>query len=116
MSSPTQPEVFIYRMPGPSMTQESQVQQMDHELRGLAHGVHRARVAIDFGEVHYITSRVLGILVAFHKDVDKAGGHIVLFGLNPATQRVLKVTRLDSILREVASEDEARQVLLEGPQ
>src|SRR5688572_11639491 len=105
-SASTGKDVVVYRVRGPSVVQDADVKRFDSEVRGLVDGK-SAKLAIDFSGVHHVTSRVLGIMVAIHDKLGKLGGGVVLFGVNPATERVLKVTRLHTILPVVTNEQAA---------
>ena len=89
------------------MVEEGEVKRFDKDLLELSTGK-VVFLGIDFASVHHVGSRVLGILVALHDRLGKAGGGVVLFGLNPAMERVLKVTRLQTVLPVAANEQAAR--------
>lgn len=101
-------EILQYSMPGPSVVQDEDVNQLRGDLDALIAGHPRARVAIDCSATHYVSSRVLGLLVSFCTGVTDAGGQVVLYGVTPATERVLNVTRLSTLLTVVENEAEAR--------
>ncbi len=103
--------ILTYRMPGPSVVQDEDVQRLHDELHALIDGHDQARVAVDCSETHYVSSRVLGLLVSFCTGVCDRGGQVVLYGVTPATERVLNVTRLSTLLTVVENESEARSRL-----
>lgn len=112
MSSPSYADqIRIYRMPGPSVVHDQEVKRFQHELRAVISGVTAVRLAIDLSDTHHVSSRVLGLLVAFRNEIVEGKGRMVLFNVNPATQRVLTVTRLNSFLPVVESEREALEDL-----
>ncbi|MEO1175348.1 MAG: STAS domain-containing protein, partial [Myxococcota bacterium] len=78
------------------------------DLDSLIAGRPKALVAIDCSATHYVSSRVLGLLVSFCTGVTESGGRVVLYGVTPATERVLNVTRLSTLLTVVENESEAR--------
>ncbi len=104
-------EIVLYTMPGPSVVQDEDVKQLQAALDELVRGRVSAKIAIDCSNTHYVSSRVLGLLVSFCTDVKDAGGKVVLYGVTPATERVLNVTRLSTLLTVCENEAEARSRL-----
>ncbi|MEO0812460.1 MAG: STAS domain-containing protein [Myxococcota bacterium] len=104
-------EIILYTMPGPSVVQDEDVKQLQSALQELVAGRDKARFGIDCSHTHYVSSRVLGLLVSFCTDVKDAGGKVVLYGVTPATERVLNVTRLSTLLTVCENEAEARSRL-----
>ncbi|MEM6730385.1 MAG: STAS domain-containing protein [Myxococcota bacterium] len=105
-------DVIFYSMPGPSVVQDEDVRALSAALAELVPGSRAsAKIAIDCSQTHYVSSRVLGLLVSFCTDITDAGGRVVLYGVTPATERVLNVTRLSTLLTVVENEEEARNRL-----
>jgi anti-sigma B factor antagonist len=65
-----------------------------------------ARVALDLSQVEFMDSSGLGALVSLLKAV-RPSGELVLFGLKPSVQEILRLTHLDSVFVAVATEDAA---------
>src|SRR5688572_24195193 len=55
-------------------------------------------VTLDLGNVEYVTSTVLGHLVALHKRLQTSGGRLSLDNVRPAVQEILRVTQLDQVI------------------
>lgn len=104
-------DIVLYTMPGPSVVQDEDVKQLQAALDELVAGRAKAKIAINCSNTHYVSSRVLGLLVSFCTDVKDAGGKVVLYGVTPATERVLNVTRLSTLLTVCENEAEARSRL-----
>jgi anti-anti-sigma factor len=68
------------------------------QLLALADGPGTKFVTLELGNVEYVTSTVLGHLVALHKRLQGAGGRLTLAGIRPAVQDILRVTQLDQVL------------------
>jgi len=64
-------------------------------------------VIINLGEVEWISSTGIGILIRGYKTIREAGGDFVLVRLGERTQQVFNVLRLDRIFVVLADEDEA---------
>jgi anti-sigma B factor antagonist len=52
---------------------------------------------IDFSNVEYLSSAVLGKLVAIHKKVQEGKGQLKLACIKPAIKEVFKITKLDKV-------------------
>jgi anti-anti-sigma factor len=75
-------------------------------LLGLADLPGQHRLTVDLGELPYLTSMLLGKLVALHTKVRGRGGHLALVNVPPAVYEVFRVSRLDTVL-DVRPQDAA---------
>ncbi len=66
---------------------------------------------LDLGEVSWVNSSGLGILIAGHLAARKKGGALKLMKVSSRIESILKVTRLISIFEVYPSEEEARKSL-----
>ena len=67
----------------------------------------RPFVILNLGEVDFVDSSALGLIVRFHARARTAGGHLELCGVGARIRQILSVTRLDTVLEAHESEDEA---------
>ena len=65
-----------------------------------------ARVALDLTRVGFLDSSGLGALVSLLKLV-RSNGELVLFGLKPSVQEILRLTHLDSVFTSASNEEAA---------
>ena len=65
-----------------------------------------ARIALDLSRVAFLDSSGLGALVSLLKTV-RPTGELVLFGLKPSVQEILRLTHLDSVFVSAPNEDAA---------
>ena len=72
--------------------------QVGTQLLALADAPGTRFVSLDLGNVEYVTSTILGHLVALHKRLQGAGGRLTLENVRPAVQDILRVTQLDQVL------------------
>jgi stage II sporulation protein AA (anti-sigma F factor antagonist) len=56
------------------------------------------RLVIDMSELEYISSAGLRVLLKVAKQIQKANGKVVLFGLNRNVREVFSITAFDRIL------------------
>jgi two-component system, OmpR family, response regulator len=68
------------------------------QLDTIAEQSHPSRLLIDFGNVDYVSSKALGVVVTLHKELLAAGRRLTLGNLSPPVYDVFAVTRLDTFL------------------
>jgi anti-sigma B factor antagonist len=56
------------------------------------------RLLVDFRNVRFLTSLMLGKLVLLNQAAEAAGGRLALFNLSPDVREIMEVTRLNLIL------------------
>jgi anti-anti-sigma factor len=59
----------------------------------------KTRIVVDLTEVPFVDSAGIGILVGCHGKVSTAGGHFRLAGVAERVMNVLRITKVDSIIR-----------------
>jgi len=77
---------------------EYHADQVGQQLLALADPVGTKFVTLDLANVEYLTSTVLGHLVALHKRLAVAGGRLTLDHVRPVVQDILRVTQLDQVI------------------
>ncbi len=70
------------------------------------------KVILDFAEVRFLSSSLLGVLVDLEAAIRANRGDLVLCGLRPELHKVFRITRLDKRLR--FEKDEARALACFG--
>lgn len=92
------PDVSIYRIPSASILRDEEIARFENEVFDLIRNKGALRLAIDFSNTYHVSSRALGLLVAFREEMKRRQGRIMLFGINPAIERVIELTRLNTLL------------------
>jgi anti-sigma B factor antagonist len=64
---------------------------------------------IDFSNVAFFSSAVLGLLIRISKKVNENGGKLRLCEINPKILEIFKITRLDKVFDICGSRDQAIQ-------
>lgn len=59
----------------------------------------QSRVLLDLGQVSFIDSSGIGVLVGAHRRAEEAGARIGLASPSPGVRRVFELTRTDRVLR-----------------
>lgn len=65
------------------------------------------KLVIDLGEVSYLNSSALGVLIAAHANYAKRGGHVKLCQLNKNLENLFVITKLSLVFDSYASQVEA---------
>jgi len=90
-----------------SVLDRTQIEAIGNELLGLVSDNDRKRVLINFEGVDYLSSAMLGKLIAVHKRLALKKGELKLCGIKPSIREVFEITRLDKVFDIYADEDAA---------
>jgi len=92
----------------PSLMNPTEVERVRGDLVRLVDEEKRLRLVLDFTRVKFFSSQVVGILLTLHKKLAAtAGGSLTLCGVGPQLIELLKITRLDRLLKIRESRREA---------
>ena len=80
------------------------------ELTGLLDRHAKPSVVIDLAPVTYLSSAMVGKLIAFYKGVIAAKGRLAIAGVRPDLMPIFKITQIDKLIRFYP---EAQQIILE---
>ena len=69
------------------------------DLLGMLVAGPQSRVLLDLGQVSFIDSSGIGVLVGAHRRAEEAGARIGLAAPNVGVRRVFELTRTDRVLR-----------------
>lgn len=93
-----QRDVTVVGFRSASILDASAVEAVAAELGALVDQRHLRWIVLDFSQVRFLASQMIGAVVGLHKKADEAGGRVVLCGLTPNLFRVFEVSRLDGVL------------------
>lgn len=77
---------------------DATIQEVARELFAMADNSYRPKIILNFENVDYLSSAVLGKIVAFHKKIKEAKGIAALCQIKPTIREVFKITKLDKVL------------------
>ena len=77
---------------------EESLHRIHDQLLALADEPSESELLLDFGNVDYVSSTVLDILVSLHKKLLARGRQMTVGNLSPQVHEVVGVTRLDKFL------------------
>ncbi len=73
----------------------------------------RRAIVLDFERVQYISSQAIGIVIQMHKKLSAMKrSSLVLCGVGPRLMELIKITRLDRLLKIKPSQKEAVKVVV----
>jgi len=93
----TEGDRTVVRFVNCSSLNEYNADQIGRKLVALGDGQGR-KIVLDLSPIEYLTSTVLGHLVALHKRLAVAGGRLTLENCRPTVRNILHVTLLDQVL------------------
>jgi anti-sigma B factor antagonist len=88
---------------------EEHIQVIGEQLLNLVNELGRKKLLLNFRNVEYMSSAVLGMLVTLNKKVHAAGGKLVLCSIDPQIREVFEITKLDKLFVIRGDEEEALQ-------
>lgn len=90
-------QVIIATLEDDKILDETQLQSLEGSFLPLIEQNEGIQLIIDFMNVKFLTSSVLGLLIRISKKVYEKNGCLRLCSINPKIQEVFKITRLDKI-------------------
>ena len=88
----------VLRFTGPQVRlDETDSALVGEQLLALAGRLKPARLVVDFGNVTYLTSTALGLLLRLRQALSAWGGRLTLCQLHPRLYEVFEVTKLHTL-------------------
>ena len=95
----------------PSLMDPLILEEIGKELYRLVDEEDKRRLILDFEKVQYLSSQAIGIVLTLHKKLSQLKhSSFVLCGVGPTLMQLLKITRLDKVLKIRPSQKEAVKV------
>ena len=66
-------------------------------LRNLIQNQNTSKMVVDFSNVCFFSSQLLGLLVDIWRRMKETGGTLLISGINPQLTRVFRITHLDKL-------------------
>jgi anti-anti-sigma factor len=95
-----------------SLMDPIELEQIGQSLYRLVDAEDRRKIVLDFEKVQYLSSQAIGIILTMNKKLTAlSNSKLVLCGIGPRLQELLKITRLDRLLTIKPSQKEAVKVV-----
>ncbi|TWT41635.1 STAS domain-containing protein [Botrimarina hoheduenensis] len=89
--------VLVIQVQDQRLLDESQIGKVDQEITAVIEKSEQDRVVFDFSAVQFMSSSMLGKLVAAHKRLKGFKAKLKLAGLSSDIREVFKITKLDKL-------------------
>lgn len=83
------------------------IQRVAAELYAVVEAPLSPRVVLDFGDVRFLSSQTLGVLLTFRRKADKANVTAAIAGIRPELARVFEITNLTELFKFYQNTEEA---------
>ena len=83
------------------------VEAIADELYGLVDQQAQRKLVLDFTSVQFLSSSMLGVLIALHKKSKAIKGRVILCGLRPQLLKIFNIMKLQKVLEFADDEQEA---------
>jgi len=95
-----------------SLMDPIELENIGQSLYRLIDAEDKRRIILDFEKVQYLSSQAVGIILTMNKKLGAlSNSKLVLCGIGPRLQELLKITRLDRILTIKPTQKEALKVV-----
>ena len=99
--------VVIATLTDEKILDEDQLQGLEGSFLPLIDQTPQIQLIIDFSNVKFLTSSVLGLLIRISKRVCETEGTLRLCSISPKIMDVFRITRLDKIFEIMSGVDDA---------
>lgn len=82
-----------------SITNVEEILAISKEINEFIEENHPSRIIVDFENVKFFSSMVLGLLLDMRAKLKMHDGEVVVSAINPQLYRVFKITNLDKVFR-----------------
>jgi anti-sigma B factor antagonist len=96
----------------PRITDETKLEQVGKDLLDKLSATSEERVILNFSNVKFMSSAMLGKLVQVHKKSAEYKVKLKLCSIDPEIRQVFKITRLDKMFDIEADEASARKAFM----
>jgi anti-sigma B factor antagonist len=102
----------VVQFRNPSLMDPIELEQIGQSLYRLVDAEDHRKIVLDFEKVQYLSSQAIGIVLTMNKKLAALkNSKLVLCGVGPRLQELLKITRLDRLLTIKPTQREAVKVV-----
>ena len=105
--SQSQKDVTIVTFMDTPILDDSNIGDLGNELMGIVEKCQKLKLVLSFSQIEYLSSAVLGKLVALHKKIKQCDGELKFCEIRPSIFEVFKVTKLDKLFEVCESQADA---------
>jgi anti-sigma B factor antagonist len=86
--------VTIMRFTDEKILEEQDIKALSESITSVIEQAERINLILDFGNVRFLSSAVLGLLIRISKRIYECDGQLGLCNINPKIYEIFKITRL----------------------
>jgi len=90
-------EAAVVTLTDEKILEESDIQALENSLAPLIEQTPGIKMVLDFANVKFLSSAVLGLLIRTSKKIYESNGQLKLCNIEPKIYKVFTITRLDRI-------------------
>ena len=79
------------------IVEEGQIRELQEAFQAVIEKNDNKKMVLNFANVKFMTSALLGLLIRIHKKVCESGGRLQLSNLDPNIRKVFEITQLTKV-------------------
>lgn len=95
----SQGQAAVAALKGASITDAETITDVHKQISKFIEENHPERIVIDFEQVKFFSSQLLGMLLGIRARLKTYNGEVVISAIEPRLHKVFKITNLDRIFR-----------------
>ena len=104
----------IMRFTDEKILEEQDIKALTESIMSVIEQAERINLILDFGNVRFLSSAVLGLLIRISKRIYEGDGQLGLCNINPKIYEIFKITRLTKTF-DIYNDIESATEGLSGP-
>ena len=89
--------VVVANLGGSSILDAGTIDALGRKLFELVDSQAQRKILLNFSQVKFLSSSMLGVLVRLQKRAQAINGRVAIYGLRPELHKVFKITRLETL-------------------
>jgi anti-sigma B factor antagonist len=106
-----EPDALVIKVVEPTIWSDTRSNSFRDSLYETVQSHEKAKVAFDLGQIDFLNSSGIAILVGLKRRLEARQGKLVLFNLSPVVHDVLRITHLTQYFSFADSEQRALELL-----
>ncbi len=90
-------EAIIITFTDEKILEEADVRAIEQSLLSVIEQGEKLNLVLNFGNVKFLSSAVLGLLIKLSRRIYERDGRLALCGINPKIYEIFKITRLTKV-------------------
>jgi anti-sigma B factor antagonist len=99
--------VVVVTLGGSSILEAAAIDALGRRLFELVDEQAHRKILLDFTQVKFLSSTMLGVLIRLQKRLQAINGRLAIYGLRPELHKVFKITRLEKLFNFYDNEQDA---------